>query len=262
MKSFIKAAAVAAAFALMPLEAFAGQRYATPPPVTISPDLSSAWSLQIKPRRASKADKWRAKRPRRLKRLVQKKYRTVTPRKRIANKTVRSGVVTASVQRKAKLRNSITPEHKEDLLPQIVAYDGVASPGTLIVNTIERRLYLVMQGGKARRYSIGVGKPGFEWAGTHKVSRKAEWPDWRPPAEMIERERKKGRSLPAFMPGGTKNPLGARALYLGSTIYRIHGTTQRWSIGKAVSSGCIRMLNEDVMDLYDRVPIGAKVKVI
>ena len=119
-----------------------------------------------------------------------------------------------------------------------------------------------MPGGKARRYAVGVGKPGFEWAGTHKVTRKAEWPSWRPPAEMIAREKKKGRTLPTFMEGGVNNPLGARALYLGSTVYRIHGTNQAWSIGKAVSSGCIRMRNEDVMDLYDRVPKGTKVRVI
>ncbi|MEE9375762.1 MAG: L,D-transpeptidase [Rhizobiaceae bacterium] len=267
MKTFIKAAALTVALSILPFQAFAGQRYATPPPVTISPDLSSAWTLQITPRRANKADRWRAKRPRRLKRHSQKKYRLLKPAKRLtkrkSNRVNRTGVITASVQRKnTKLRSSIPSDFKPDLRPQLVNYNGEARPGTLIVNTVERRLYLVLDGGKARRYAIGVGKPGFEWAGTHKVSRKAEWPSWRPPAEMIERERKKGRNLPEFMAGGPKNPLGARALYLGSTIYRIHGTTQRWSIGKAVSSGCIRMLNEDVMDLYDRVPVGAKVKVI
>ena len=169
--------------------------------------------------------------------------------------------MTASVSRN-NLRTTITPDYKPDLLPTIVNYTGNAKPGTIVVNTIERRLYLVQPGGKARRYAVGVGKPGFEWAGTHKVTRKAEWPSWRPPAEMIAREKKKGRILPTFMEGGVDNPLGARALYLGSTIYRIHGTNQAWSIGKAVSSGCIRMRNEDVMDLYDRIPIGAKVKVI
>lgn len=109
-----------------------------------------------------------------------------------------------------------------------------------------------------RRYGVGVGRPGFEWAGTHKVTRKAEWPDWRPPAEM----RKRQPGLPAFMPGGPKNPLGARALYLGSTLYRIHGSNEPWTIGKAVSSGCIRMRNEDVIDLYGRVGVGTSVRVI
>ena len=112
---------------------------------------------------------------------------------------------------------------------------------------------------RRRRYGVGVGKAGFEWAGTNKITRKAEWPSWTPPKEMIARERKKGRELPPFMEGGPANPMGARALYLGSTLYRIHGTNQPWTIGQAVSSGCIRMRNEDVMDLYERVNIGAKV---
>ena len=160
------------------------------------------------------------------------------------------------------MRGSVESEFKPNLLPTIINYNGTAAPGTIIVNTPERRLYLIEPSGKARRYAVGVGKPGFEWAGTHKVTSKAEWPSWRPPASMIERERKKGRELPTFMAGGVKNPLGARALYLGSSMYRIHGTNQAWSIGKAVSSGCIRMRNEDVMDLYERVPVGARVKVI
>jgi lipoprotein-anchoring transpeptidase ErfK/SrfK len=111
----------------------------------------------------------------------------------------------------------------------------------------------------ARRYGVGVGREGFEWSGTNKISRKAEWPDWRPPAEMRERERKKGKKLPIVMAGGPGNPLGARALYLGDTLYRIHGTNQPHTIGMAVSSGCIRMRNEDVMDLYERVGVGTKV---
>lgn len=244
----------------------AGQRYATPPPVTLSPDLAGAWTLQITPRRASRKDKWRAKRPRGLKQQRQQAYRAVKlpKRKKAQNmRTSRTGVRMASAARPNNaLRQSITPDFKAELLPTIVHWDGDQRPGTIIVDTIERRLYLVMEGGKARRYAVGVGKPGFEWAGSHKVTRKAEWPSWTPPKEMIARERKKGRVLPAFMPGGTENPMGARALYLGSTIYRIHGTNQAWSIGKAVSSGCIRMRNQDVMDLYDRVPVGARVQVI
>jgi lipoprotein-anchoring transpeptidase ErfK/SrfK len=119
-----------------------------------------------------------------------------------------------------------------------------------------------MGGGKARRYGVGVGKPGFEWAGAHTITRKQEWPDWTPPSEMIDRESVKGHYLPAHMEGGVGNPLGARAMYLGSTLYRIHGTNAPWTIGSAVSSGCIRLRNEDVSDLYDRVKVGTRVVVM
>lgn len=135
------------------------------------------------------------------------------------------------------------------------------SPGTIIVRTGERRLYYVLPGNRAIQYGVGVGRDGFTWSGTDKVSRKAKWPDWRPPAAMIKREARKGKYLPEFMPGGPDNPLGARALYIGSTEYRIHGTSQPWSIGLAVSSGCIRMLNQEVIDLYNRVSVGAQVVV-
>lgn len=144
-------------------------------------------------------------------------------------------------------------------LPQEVDYNGKEKAGTIVIDTDNRFLYLVDKDGKARRYGVGVGKPGFEWAGVHKVSRKAEWPDWTPPKEMISREAKKGHMLPAHMDGGEANPLGARALYLGSTEYRIHGTNAPWTIGYAVSSGCIRMRNQDVVDLYDRVKVGTTV---
>lgn len=145
-----------------------------------------------------------------------------------------------------------------EFLPQEVAYRGGEGPGTVIIDTKARLLYLVESDGKARRYGVGVGRPGFAWAGTHEVTRKAEWPDWYPPVEMRERQ----PGLPTMMPGGPQNPLGARALYLGDTLYRIHGTSQPWTIGHAVSSGCIRMRNEDVTDLYERVPVGAKVVVM
>jgi lipoprotein-anchoring transpeptidase ErfK/SrfK len=144
---------------------------------------------------------------------------------------------------------------------QVVPYGGPEAPGTLVVGTAERHLYLVLHGGKALRYGIGVGRQGFAWSGTATVGRKAKWPDWRPPAEMMQRR----QDLPGFMPGGPGNPLGARALYLyqgdRDTLYRIHGTNEPDSIGRAVSSGCIRLLNQDVHDLYERVPIGAVVKV-
>ena len=135
-------------------------------------------------------------------------------------------------------------------------------PGSILVNTRKRKLYFVLQDGKAIEYGVGVGRAGFNWKGKAHIARKAEWPAWHPPKEMIARELKQyGRRLPARMEGGPKNPLGARALYLGSTLYRIHGTNQDYSIGGAVSSGCIRMRNSDVADLYQRVAIGAKVYV-
>jgi lipoprotein-anchoring transpeptidase ErfK/SrfK len=129
--------------------------------------------------------------------------------------------------------------------------------GTIIVNTADRFLYLIMSNNVALRYGIGVGRVGFQWGGVHKITRKAEWPDWRPPPEMITRQ----PYLPRFMAGGPGNPLGARALYIGETEYRIHGTNAPETIGQAVSSGCFRLVNDDIMDLYDRVPVGTTVVV-
>jgi lipoprotein-anchoring transpeptidase ErfK/SrfK len=130
--------------------------------------------------------------------------------------------------------------------------------GTIVVSTKERRLYYVLGGGEAFEYGVGVGREGFSWSGTKTVSRKREWPDWRPPAEMLKRR----PELPRYMAGGMDNPLGARALYLGSSNFRIHGSNEPDTIGEAVSSGCIRMTNRDVVDLYDRVKIGTKVVVL
>jgi lipoprotein-anchoring transpeptidase ErfK/SrfK len=141
---------------------------------------------------------------------------------------------------------------------QEVAYAGPHAPGTVVIDTPSRFLYLVQPGGRALRYGIGVGRPGFEWGGAKTVTRKAEWPSWTPPAEM----RKRRPDLPHFMPGGGDNPMGARAMYLGSSLYRIHGTNEPHTIGQAVSSGCIRMTNDDVTDLYERVRVGMKVIVI
>jgi len=141
---------------------------------------------------------------------------------------------------------------------QLVSYRGTERPGTIVVDTDNKFLYLVQAGGRAIRYGIGVGREGFEWSGRQTVSMKREWPSWRPPAEMLRRR----PDLPRFMEGGPDNPLGARALYLGSSLYRIHGTNEPHTIGQAVSSGCIRMLNEDVVDLYNRVKVGATVIVI
>lgn len=140
---------------------------------------------------------------------------------------------------------------------QIVDYETSYRPGTIVVETGERRLYLVLEGGKAMQYGIGVGREGATWSGTNRVSRKAEWPDWRPTANMLRRD----PSLPRYMEGGPDNPLGARALYIGSTMYRLHGTSEPWTIGQAVSSGCIRLTNEDITDLYERVQVGAMVVV-
>jgi lipoprotein-anchoring transpeptidase ErfK/SrfK len=149
---------------------------------------------------------------------------------------------------------------------QTVRFNTREAPGTIIIDPRAHYLYFVLGGGKAMRYGIGVGREGFGWHGTVKVARKAEWPAWRPPREMIIREAKRGHKLPAMMAGGRDNPLGARALYLhnkgGDTGYRIHGTSQPWTIGLNVSSGCIRLINDDVIDLYNRARVGAKVIVM
>ncbi len=141
---------------------------------------------------------------------------------------------------------------------QLVTFDTRFAPGTIVISTEERHLYYVTRRGEAIQYAVGVGRPGFEWSGTLPVTRKREWPDWRPPAEMLARR----PDLPRYMSGGPDNPLGARALYLGSSLYRIHGSNEPETIGQAVSSGCIRMTNEDVIDLYNRVKIGTKVVVL
>jgi lipoprotein-anchoring transpeptidase ErfK/SrfK len=138
---------------------------------------------------------------------------------------------------------------------QEVFFRATEPPGTVLIDTNNRFLYLVQPNNRALRYGIGVGRDGFQWQGVEKISRKQEWPDWRPPPEMIERQ----PYLPRFMAGGPGNPLGPRAMYLGKTIYRIHGTNQPQTIGHAVSSGCFRLVDDDVIDLYDRVPVGTKV---
>jgi lipoprotein-anchoring transpeptidase ErfK/SrfK len=161
---------------------------------------------------------------------------------------------TATRETSEPLRPAVDPKY----LRQTVPYDGRERAGTIIINTRERFLYLVQEDGTAIRWGIGVGRPGFTWAGVHHVTAKREWPDWRPPADMLRRR----PDLPTFMAGGPNNPLGARAMYLGSTLYRIHGSNEPWTIGQAVSSGCIRMRNEDVVDLYGRVNVGTRVIVI
>jgi lipoprotein-anchoring transpeptidase ErfK/SrfK len=159
------------------------------------------------------------------------------------------------VQRSASLGNGTV--NANPVPRETIDYAGPYGAGTIIVDTGERRLYLVQPGGKALKYGIGVGRPGFTWTGLHTVTNKVEWPDWTPPPQM----RKRQPGLPAHMEGGPDNPLGARAMYLGSTFYRIHGTSEPWTIGQAVSSGCFRMTNDDVTDLYERVKVGTKVVV-
>jgi lipoprotein-anchoring transpeptidase ErfK/SrfK len=162
---------------------------------------------------------------------------------------------------------SLPPEEQPDQGPanlppqfrrQVVDYNSIEPAGTIIIDTAHTYLYLVLGPGKAMRYGIGVGREGFTWSGTERISRMKEWPDWFPPKEMIERQ----PYLPRFMAGGETNPLGARAMYLGNTLYRIHGTNQPSTIGTYVSSGCIRLTNEDVADLYSRVTVGTRVVVL
>ena len=138
---------------------------------------------------------------------------------------------------------------------ELVSYAGHRPPGTIIISMRERRLYLVQAGGQALRYGVGVGRPGFTWAGTKTIAMKKEWPDWTPPPQMLKRR----PDLPRHMKGGIENPLGACAMYLGNSMFRIHGSNEPDTIGQAVSSGCIRMTNADVSDLYDRVHVGTRV---
>ncbi len=147
---------------------------------------------------------------------------------------------------------------RPEFLRQVVAYRGPERPGTVVVDIDRRFLYLVQGGGTAIRYGVGVGRPGFEWSGMKRITAKREWPDWRPPAEMLRRR----PDLPRYMSGGLDNPLGARAMYIGGSLYRIHGSNEPDTIGQAVSSGCIRMTNEDVVDLYNRVRVGTRVVVL
>jgi len=245
---------------LAPQGAAAQARYGERPPLVVSPDLSAPWVLQLQ---RSPAGNQRVQRSKTQRSLPQGYSVRVAPAPNPAP-AVRQRQVHAAAAPAAP--RNLTPKAKPRIdpkyLPQEVAYSGPHGAGTVVIDTRDNFLYLVGKDGRAMRYGVGTGKPGFEWAGTHKVTRKAEWPDWRPPAEMIAREKKKGRILPVHMKGGIENPMGARALYLGSTLYRIHGTNQPWTIGGAVSSGCIRMRNEDVIDLYERVPVGATVIVI
>ncbi|WP_237154604.1 L,D-transpeptidase [Oryzibacter oryziterrae] len=214
-------------------------RYVPPPPIVLSPNLTEPWVAQLTPGTIP----------------IYPRPGTV----RLPNADPQpSAVATPAVA-----TGHITLDGKHApldpaLLPQEVDYQGSENAGTIVIDTTAKFLYLVEQDGKARRYGVGVGRPGFTWSGVHHITRKAEWPDWHPPVEMRQRQ----PNLPVMMPGGPRNPLGARAMYLGSTLYRIHGTAEPWTIGHAVSSGCIRMRNEDVTDLYSRVKVGTTVIVM
>ena len=232
---------VAMSLAAISSPASAGDRYGQRPPVVLSPDLTAPWVLQLSGQAAPRGGVVYRSQPRAVRPVAAKPRTLRTQRRQVTN------VSLAAPRVKAKPTNQI----EQRFLPQTVSYSGNQAPGTIIINTSERYLYYVMGDGQARRYGVGVGKEGHAWSGTEKRS------------EMIKRVREKeGRILPVHMAGGPANPLGARALYLGSTLYRIHGTNQPWTIGKAVSSGCIRMRNEDVTDLYERAKVGAKVIVM
>src|SRR5208282_1933578 len=168
------------------------------------------------------------------------------------------GTVVAALPPEDQPESGPAKELPPQLRRQLVGYPTTEPAGTIIIDTPHTYLYLVLGGGKALRYGIGVGREGFTWSGSERISRMTEWPDWHPPEEMIERQ----PYLPRFMAGGEGNPLGARALYLGNTLYRIHGTNQPSTIGTFVSSGCIRLTNEDIADLYGRVQVGTKVVVL
>lgn len=248
----------------------ANDRYAEPSAIIVSPDLSAPWVMQLQ-----RAPLRKVKRvlpsalPSQDVIVIGKDIKRVTRAQRTMPQPLyNSGVVRIGndgqiqPQQVAYVKPKMvrTEEMDARFLPQDVAYDGTEKAGTIVIDTDNKFLYLVGGNGMARRYGVGVGKEGFLWHGTQKISRKTEWPSWTPPEEMKVRVRlKEGRILPDRMEGGPENPLGARAMYLGSTLYRIHGTNQPWTIGHNVSSGCIRMRNEDVVDLYERVKVGTTV---
>jgi lipoprotein-anchoring transpeptidase ErfK/SrfK len=267
MKNALVLAACAAMVAFAASPSAASDRYRQPPPLMVSPDLAAPWVVQLQQRPGAARQQPRQGQNFAAQRGMRPVVVEPQPRRQSATREQRRAplmrereVQTAAIARPD--RKPVQPQMNPIFLPQTVAYSGPEKPGTIVIDTRQNFLFLVEVNGQARRYGVGTGKPGFEWAGTHKVTQKREWPDWRPPAEMIAREKAKGRHLPVHMAGGPENPLGARALYLGSTLYRIHGTNQPWTIGGAVSSGCIRMRNEDVIDLYERVGVGTRVVVI
>ena len=273
---------IAAPLTVDPAAAF-DNRYQSKPPVRLSQDLTDPWLLQLQPsyrfgpsrqqvvapefRHNYESDRdrpqlrtlpsWSALRAERRRESAVRRQVSLTPERNGAAANEPAIVRYEPAPTPAK-KKTATRQVDPEFLPTVVDYTGPYSAGTIVIDTNTRHLFLVEAGGTARRYGVGVGRPGFEWAGSHQITRKAEWPDWVPPAEMRQRQ----PNLPERMEGGPRNPLGARAMYLGSTLYRIHGSNEPWTIGRAVSSGCIRMRNEDVIDLYDRVGVGTKVVVM
>ncbi len=271
------------AYSLLTMPTLATDRYGNNPAIIVSPDLSAPWVMQLREMPAPlKMRKVRTVSPdtvilgqpsddvivigatttrkKRTKVMIDPQFSSgivqIEPQRTLPEPLVQQASLTVPSHITEKQSKEIDPQ----FLPQEVSYDGSEPAGTIVIDTGQRFLFLVEGNGQARRYGVGVGKPGFEWSGTHKITRKAEWPDWTPPQEMKIRVRaKEGRILPDHMDGGPNNPLGARAMYLGATQYRIHGTNQPWTIGHNVSSGCIRMRNEDVTDLYERVGVGTTV---
>ena len=274
MRTFILLG-TAALIALFPAAAGAQDRYGERPPVLVSPDLAAPWVMQLQQapqgrsvRRPLSVESREpgmrvprgyavrvAPEPRPLPKRLRRAYRE--ERREIYREPAPQPIQASAAAVQVAPDRGLAPQ----FLPQTVSYDGGQKPGTIVIDTRTKFLYLVEKGGQARRYGVGVGKEGFGWNGSETITNKREWPTWTPPAEMRAREKAKGKILPVTMEGGPANPLGARALYLGSTLYRIHGTNAPWTIGTNVSSGCIRMRNEDVMDLYERVKIGTKVVV-
>lgn len=282
-KVFTAILAGLSAYSLLTMPTLATDRYGNNPAIIISPDLSAPWVMQLREMPAPlKMRKMKQASPdtvilgqpsddvivigatttrqKRTKVTIDPQFSSgivqITPERTLPEPLVQQAALTVPSHITEKQSKEIDPQ----FLPQEVAYEGGEPAGTIVIDTGQRFLFLVERNGQARRYGVGVGKPGFEWSGTHKITRKAEWPDWTPPQEMKIRVRaKEGRILPDHMDGGPNNPLGARAMYLGATQYRIHGTNQPWTIGHNVSSGCIRMRNEDVTDLYERVGVGTKV---
>jgi len=240
-----------AAIAMLASPAAANDRYAQRPPVVVSRDLSAPWVMQLGHTPGSVV-----RQPSRQRAVSNRQQQPTAQQRRASRQAAPDAMRTAAV---APEKRAVKPHMNPIFLPQDVAYDGPEGPGTIVIDSNAKFLYHVTGDGMARRYGVGVGKEGFGWTGSENVTRKAVWPEWRPPAEMIARERKNGKILPTLMAGGPSNPLGARALYLGDTLYRIHGTNAPWTIGTNVSSGCIRMRNEDVTELYERVNVGTKV---
>lgn len=250
MKTPFLLMAAASVVAALAAPAAAQDRYVERPPVVVSPDLAAPWVMQL------------GRVPARVRQHAVAPRATAPVQKRRVVRGRDGRLYYAAATQAAPKPKAVRPQMDPIYLPRNIEYQSDLAPGSIVIDTPNKFLYFIQGNGQARRYGVGVGKEGMAWSGTEIVANKRVWPNWHPPAEMRERERReKGRILPAMMPGGPENPLGARALYLGDTLYRIHGTNAPWTIGTNNSSGCIRMRNEDVVELYEMVKVGAKVVV-